>query len=179
MMNSHLTGALIFSFALVATSLQAAHEQNAVLAPHASDLVVLHGDKLVPFKESHHFLNAEYTILYFGAGWCSDCRKFSPGLVAAYKHPFLAGRPFEVLYIPQDRSEAEMRQFMIKEKMKWPALAYEKVGDAADLAKYHPKKSIPWLAVIDRAGNVLLHSESDKDAAEVLQRLEEKLKSKP
>ena len=176
-MNQCVVRALILSFALVGTSLQADPEQNAVLAPHAADLVVLDGDKLVPFK-SDHFLKAEYTILYFGAGWCSDCRKFSPGLVAAYKHPFLGRRPFEVLYISQDRSEAEMRQFMIKEKMKWPALAYDKVSSAEDLAKYHPKKSIPWLAVIDRSGSVLLHSESDKDAAEVLQRLQDKLDSK-
>ena len=176
-MNDYVVRSLIMSFALLCTGLRAVGEQNAVLAPHASDFVVLQGDKLVPFKESLPFLKAEYTILYFGAGWCSDCRKFSPGFVAAYSQS-PEQRPFEVLYIPQDRSEAEMRQFMIKEKMKWPALAYDKVGGAKDLAKYHPKKSIPWLAVIDRAGNVLLHSESDKDAAEVLQRLQEKLKSK-
>src|SRR5579864_1442781 len=149
-MNRCVVRSLILLFALLGTGLRAVGEQNVILAPHASDLVVLQGKKLVPFKHAYPFLKAEYTILYFGAGWCSDCRKFSPGLVAAYEHPFLGRRPFEVLYIPQDRSEAEMRQFMIKEKMKWPALAYEKVGGAEDLAKYHPKKSIPWLAVIDR-----------------------------
>jgi thiol-disulfide isomerase/thioredoxin len=156
--------------------LQAADKSNAVLTPHAGDLVIASGEKLVPFA-SQQFLTAPYTVLYFGAGWCSDCRKFSPKLVASYNAQTSSQRGYEVLYISQDRTEAEMRQFIMKEGMRWPAVAYDKVAGAADLNRYHPNKSIPWLAVIDRSGTVLLHSESDKDAAEVLKQLEAKIES--
>ena len=43
----------------------------------------------------------------------------------------------------------------------------------------HPNKSIPWLAVIDPQGTVLVHSESDKDGADVLKRFLDKLGDNP
>ena len=153
------------------TNARGANDQNAVAAPHAKQLVAVRGDKLAPF-DAQRFLRAPYLVLYFGAGWCPDCRKFSPSLVKAYDQQPATSRRFEVLLISQDRSEAEMRQFMTREKMRWPALAYSEVAGAKDLARYHPNGAIPWLAVIDHSGTVLLQSESDKDAEEVLKRLE-------
>ena len=153
---------------------RAAQTQNNLLTPHAGDLVCLQSDKTVPFTD-RSFFSASFTILYFSAGWCPDCRKFSPELVAAYDAQPPTHRDFEVLFISQDRSEAEMRKYMTIEKMRWPALAYDKVPTAQDLARYHPNKSIPWLAVIDRSGRVVLESESDKDASDVLKRLQNKL----
>ena len=147
---------------------------NEVVAPHAGQLVCLEGGKLVPCKDPSNF-TAPYTILFFSAGWCPDCRKFSPGLVAAYDAQPAGHRGFEVLFISQDRSEAEMHKFMATEKMHWPALAYSQVPGAHDLEKFHPKKSIPWLTVIDRSGQVKFQSESDKDANEVLKALQAKL----
>jgi hypothetical protein len=62
---------------------RAADALNSAIAPHARDLVSLQSDQSALFK-SQEFLKARYTILYFGAGWCVDCLRFSPSLVRAY-----------------------------------------------------------------------------------------------
>jgi thiol-disulfide isomerase/thioredoxin len=150
---------------------------NKVIAPHAEDLVALKGNQLVSFKPGK-FLNAPYTILYFAAGWCPDCRRFSPALVAAYDHQSAGSKRFEVLLISKDRSQIELVKYMQTEKMNWPALAFDKVEHADDLQKFHTGKGIPWLTVIDPNGEILLQSTSDKDALEVLDRLQQLVKGK-
>src|ERR1044071_8645983 len=71
---------------------------KSVLAGHADDLVALRGEKLVPF-DSGGCVKAPYTVLYFGAGWCPDCRRFSPALVDAYAHQAEGQKRFEVLLV--------------------------------------------------------------------------------
>ena len=157
--------------------LRADDSPSTVLAPHAPDLVALQGDQLAPFK-SDDFFKARYTVLYFSAGWCPDCRAFSPALVRAYDaQPKGAGR-FEVLLVSQDRTEKEMRQYMASEKMKWPALAFDKVAGAADLKKLDSGRGIPCLTILDQKGAVVLQSKSDKDAAQVLKELQDLLTAK-
>ena len=141
-------------------------ESNAAIAPHAKDLVVLQGQKLVPF-DAGQFLLAPVTILYFGAGWCPDCRKFSPKLVTAYSAQ--AGkRKFEVLLISQDKSEDGMIKFMKVEKMPWPALSFSQIHEAKDLNKLYSGKGIPCLTAINRKGEILRQSNSDQDAEQIL-----------
>jgi nucleoredoxin len=159
--------ATVFSLALAAWAASVgAGESNVVITPHAGDLVVLQNDKLVSF-DAGKFLRAPMTVLYFGAGWCPDCRKFSPKLVSAYQ---AQGREkkFEVLLIPKDKTEEGMVKFMKAEKMPWPALAFSKSAQAGDLNKFYSGKGIPCLTVIDRAGKILKQSNSDQDAAEIL-----------
>jgi thiol-disulfide isomerase/thioredoxin len=164
---------IVFGVALAAWGACAgAGESNAVLSPHAGDLVVLQNDRLVPF-DAGKFLKAPMTILYFGAGWCPDCRRFSPKLVSAYNAQ--AGeKKFEVLLIPKDKTEEEMVKFMKAEKMPWPALAFSKTAGADDLNRFYSGKGIPCLTVIDRAGKTLKQSNSDQDAAEILSSFESK-----
>jgi nucleoredoxin len=145
--------------------------RNVVIAPHAPDLVALDGQELVSFK-SEDFLRAEYTILYFGAGWCPDCRKFSPALVAAYDHQPQREKRFEVLLISRDNNAEGMLKFMRREKMRWPALAFEKVAAAEDLNRLYSGKGIPCLTVLDSNGTVVLESKDDQDANEVLAHLQ-------
>src|SRR5215813_8978694 len=107
---------------------------NVVLDRYAGDLVRLQGDQMVAVKASQ-FLNAPYTLLYFGAGWCPDCRRFSPSLVAAYDAQPKTSRRFEVLLLTMDKTEDGLRSFMRTEKMTWPALAFHKMSGADDLKK--------------------------------------------
>ena len=162
---------------VAASSGLAAEGKNPVTAAHAGDLVVLKNGKLVPFQ-STRFFEAPYTILYFGAGWCPDCRKFSPGLVSAYDEQPAGAKRFEVLLYPMDKSADEQLKFMQSEKMKWPAVAFEKLASASDLKKFYSEKGIPWLAVLDREGHLVLQSKSDQDAAEVLKEVEHLVKAK-
>jgi nucleoredoxin len=147
-----------------AVALSAA-ETNTLVAAHASDLVVLQGQALVPYDATR--LKAPVIVLYFGAGWCPDCRKFSPKLVAAYNaQP--KEKTFEVLFISRDKNEEGMLRFMKTEKMPWPALSFSKVEGADDLKKFFSGKGIPCLTIIDAQGRVLKQSASDQDAEEVL-----------
>jgi hypothetical protein len=152
----------------------AAQTGNPVLVPHAADLVALHNEQIEPFN-SGKFLNAPYTVLYYSAGWCPDCRRFSPALVDAYAHQTNGLPRFEVLLISQDKNAEGMLKYMQTEKMQWPALAYEKVKGAQDLKKLYSGHGIPCLSVINAKGDVVLQSKSDQDANEVLKELLEML----
>jgi thiol-disulfide isomerase/thioredoxin len=150
---------------------------NPVLARHADELRILRGDELVAF-DSTQFRQASYTILYFGAGWCPDCRRFSPNLVSAYDQQGAATKRFEVLLLSRDKNPQGLLQFMRSEKMKWPALAFDKLDSAQDLQRYYSGHGIPCLTVIDSTGKVVLQSKDDQDANEVLQALQNLLIAK-
>jgi nucleoredoxin len=96
----------------------------------------------VPLKPGK-FLSAPYTVLYFGAGWCPDCRRFSPALVAAYDRQTQEERRFEVLLLTMDKTPDAMLKFMRSEKMRWPALAFDKIAGAEALKKYYSGQGIP------------------------------------
>jgi thiol-disulfide isomerase/thioredoxin len=149
---------------------RAAERFNTVLSPHAQDLVILKGDQWVPFK-ADPFLEAPYTVLYFGAGWCPDCRRFSPSLVSAYNQQKPGGSRFEVLLLSVDKSAEGLLKYMQSEKMPWPALAFEKIAGAGDLKKFYSGHGYPCLTVIDSKGSILLQSKSDLDAKEILGQL--------
>ena len=169
---------LVSAMALLVFSLEstrAAGSENAVIAPHGKDLVVLRDDKLVPYQASE-FLKAPCTVLYYSAGWCPDCRRFSPDLVAAYNQQPKGQKQFEVLLVSRDKSAEGMVKFMKTEKMPWPALAFDKVEAAGDLNKYYSGHGIPCLSVIDPKGKLLLQSKSDQDATGVLNELQKLLK---
>jgi nucleoredoxin len=145
---------------------------NAVIAPYAQDLVRVKDDQLVPFKPDK-LLKAPFTALYFSAGWCPDCRRFTPALVAAYNAQRAGEKRFEVLLLTMDKTEDAMRKYMSSEKMTWPALAFAKRESAKDLQKYYSDHGIPCLTVIDPKGTVVLQSKSDQDATEVLKELQD------
>jgi thiol-disulfide isomerase/thioredoxin len=148
-----------------------ADARPAILAAHLKDLVVLRQDHLVPII-SGQLRNAPYLVLYFGAGWCPDCRRFSPALVEAYDRQDKKDAQFEVLFMTKDKSQPDMLKFMRSEKMKWPALDFNKVTAAPDLTQYYSGHGIPCLSVLDRNGKLVLQSKSDQDAAEVLGQLQ-------
>jgi thiol-disulfide isomerase/thioredoxin len=152
--------------------------RNSLIAAHDRDLVVLEGERLVAFNSSD-FPRAPYTVVYFGAGWCPDCRRFSPALVEAYNRQSASERKFEVLLVSRDRSDEGMLKFMKAEKMPWPALAFDKIASARDLEALYSGHGIPCLTVIDATGAVLIQSQSDQDAREVLNRLEALPRSRP
>src|SRR5690349_9168648 len=113
-----------------------AEPQSAAIAAHANDLVKLQGEKLVPFQ-SAQFPKAAHTVIFFSAGWCPDCRRFSPSLVKAYNQQAKSGGRFEVLLFSMDKSADGMLKYMRTEKMTWPAIAFDKIGTAEDLKKYY------------------------------------------
>ncbi|HLH52144.1 MAG TPA: thioredoxin-like domain-containing protein [Verrucomicrobiae bacterium] len=166
---------LLGALALTQACLSAIAADNAVLKSHSGDLVALEGDQLVPFKASS---TAPYTILYFGAGWCPDCRRFSPSLVKAYDNQDSHNKRFEVLLISRDRDSEGMLKYMRSEKMRWPAVAFNKAKDR-DLNRFYSGHGIPCLTLVDQAGHILIQSKDDQDGQEVLARIEQLVKTAP
>ena len=148
---------------------------NPLVAPYADSLVVLKGDKLVPLK-ADRFLRTRFIVVYFGAGWCPDCRRFSPSLVAAYDQQTANAKRFEVLLVSRDKTQEAMLKFMKTEKMTWPALDFGKVTGAQQLQELYSGHGIPCLTVLDQQGKVVLQSKSDQDGTEILRELETLLK---
>ena len=100
----------------------------------------------------------KFYALYFSAGWCPPCHVFTPKLVAFYqaaktKHP----ADFEVIFISDDRSEAEQIAYMKEMGMPWPALRFWAAKSTPNLTRYGGK-GIPRLVLVDAAGNVLSDS---------------------
>jgi nucleoredoxin len=165
-------------FGLWATGIGLGADQtkvNPVVAGYADSMVVVKGEKLVAFK-ADRFLEAPYIVVYFGADWCPDCRRFSPSLVEAYNQQAANERRFEVLLVSRDRSEEEMLKFMKTEKMTWPALAYGKIAGAQKVQELYSGQGIPCLTVLDRQGKVVLQSKSDQDGEEVLREVKRLVK---
>ncbi len=89
-------------------------------------LVVLNGRITGP-SNNPAVGQAKYIALYYGAGWCGPCHKFTPDLVAFYNEMKPKCPDFEVVFVSRDSSAAEMDNYMAEMKMPWPALRYDAV----------------------------------------------------
>jgi len=157
---------------LTAILAQAQSAGDNFLQPYRPEFVHLQAGKLEPFN-SDQFIKAPYFILFYCAGWCPDCRRFTPELVKAYAQQNPADKSYEVLLLPMDRSEEGMVENMQIQQMKWPAVAYAKFGPTHPLRKLFSAKGIPCLTVVDAKGTILFQSKSDQDAPEVLKQLQQ------
>jgi len=92
--------------------------------------------------------------LYFSAGWCGPCRKFTPSLVEYYNKTVTAHPEFEIVFVSNDKTAAEMEKYMRDMKMPWPALTFDKVAGNQALTKY-AGSGIPCLVVVDENGKVI------------------------
>lgn len=86
--------------------------------------------------------------------------RFTPNLVKFYnemkpKHP-----DFEIVYMSEDHSEAEMRKYITEMSMPWPALRYS-YAKSSRLNKY-AGTGIPCLVVLNDKGEVLSDSYEGK-----------------
>ncbi len=92
--------------------------------------------------------------IYFGAGSCSACAPFTPLLVDAYHLLEEDGRPFEVVYVSSDASEAAMFSYMQDSGMPWVAVPW-RGAKARALVDRYGVRWIPTLVVVDGAGKTI------------------------
>jgi len=119
-----------------------------------------------------------YYAIYYSAGWCGPCRRFTPDLVKFYDRNYDRYGNFEVIFVSSDRSEDDMEEYMDEAEMPWPALEFDQKKKARDLTQFS-ERGIPNLVVVDRNGKVLSTSYVDgsyRGPSTVLDELEDLVK---
>ena len=97
--------------------------------------------------------NTKYTLLYFSAYWCPPCKRFTPKFIKFY-NAYGEDRPFNVIFISSDKSEADMFTYMRETKMPWSAVPYNSPL-VKILREEFSYSGIPNLVLIDEKGNVI------------------------
>jgi thiol-disulfide isomerase/thioredoxin len=98
----------------------------------------------------------KYIAFYCGAGWCGPCHKFTPKLVQFYNEMKPKYPNFEVVFLSDDKSALEMRDYMVEMSMPFPAVRW----DAVKWTKAHKLcgAGIPCVVVIDQNDHVVSNS---------------------
>jgi thiol-disulfide isomerase/thioredoxin len=131
-------------------------EAQTIAKELTGKLVALNG-KITQPSNNPTIGQVKYIALYFGAGWCGPCHKFTPDLVGFYNEMKPKYSDFEVVFVSRDTSAAEMDNYMAEMKMPWPALRWDAVKWSTKLNKYSGP-GIPCLVVVNANGEVLSDS---------------------
>lgn len=108
----------------------------------------------------------KYYVIYHGARWCPYTQKFTPDLLALYQEMKPKRADFEVIYIPAEKSAAELQQYAKEVDFPWPAVAFQQKQKTVVLAGILGRTSLPEFWVLDRYGNVVVENlKQDRDAA--------------
>ncbi|MEM8549329.1 MAG: thioredoxin-like domain-containing protein [Verrucomicrobiota bacterium] len=148
------------------------------LTRYLESYMVVHDGAKVHRALENDIPKVDYIMLYFSAGWCPPCRKFTPSLTRFYrrnkdKHP-----NFEIIFVSSDESEEAMESYFVDYGMPWLALDYDRRKDGTVNA--FSGDGIPCLVLLDREGNVIMHSYEDgqyKGPRRVMNKLAEILES--
>ncbi|MEZ0472806.1 thioredoxin-like domain-containing protein [Luteimonas salinilitoris] len=129
-----------------------AHAQNPALrASVANALVVPDEERFEAYRWPRE---PRVIALYFGADWCTPCHAFMPELKQVYAALRSAGADTEVVYVSLDTSEREMRRYMRRQSMPWPAIDYRRLK-ALPAIRALGGPAPPNLVLIDRDGTVI------------------------
>ena len=121
----------------------------AIEAIFGTRLVNAKGQRVSPA-----ILDSKKIGIYFSAHWCPPCRAFTPKLVSVYNELKQAGKPFEIVFVSSDRTEADMYRYMKEMDMPWSAVRFgDKNRD--ELKKKYSVQGIPMLVIIDSSGKTL------------------------
>src|SRR5689334_17695490 len=95
---------LVAGLAISSPRLHAGHDQTVAGMDHQ----LIGRDGLEVSAEV--ITNKPYLFIYFSAGWCPLCQKFTPQLAEFYEKNYRNG-DFEVLFVSSDKSPEEMRSY--------------------------------------------------------------------
>jgi nucleoredoxin len=117
-------------------------------------LVFLKGKSLLPVPATR-LDGTKFYAIYYSAHWCPPCRAFTPELVEAY-NKIKARRPeFELIFVSSDQDEGAMKDYMVGDKMPWPALKYSDARSGRLLPRPDNERGIPNLVFVDADGKDL------------------------
>jgi thiol-disulfide isomerase/thioredoxin len=120
-------------------------------------LEVLRDKDLVPFEPGDR-LEPEFYLVYFGAGWCGPCRRFSPGFVESYGQLKRAvGDRFEVIFASWDESVGGQIDYVKEAHMPWPVIKFRMAREIRAISRWEGN-GIPCLVVLTPNGELLYHT---------------------
>jgi thiol-disulfide isomerase/thioredoxin len=128
---------------------------NSVIANLLMGKLVVPGEN--GFADFSPNSTPDYYAIYFSAGWCGPCHRFTPKLVSFYHQMKPLHGNFEVIFVSNDRSERAMLGYMHDLSMPWPAVRFAEIRGLPEIGKYEGS-GIPCLVIIDAQGNVLADS---------------------
>lgn len=102
----------------------------------------------------------DYVFIYYSAHWCPPCRAFTPVLVKFYNEN-KGKSSFEIIFVSNDRSEKDMKEYMSSMSMPWPAVEYKAIAKSG-IGKF-AGNGIPCLVLFDRDRNVVADSFRGKE----------------
>ena len=130
----------------------AAAPSDAVARQHISaSLVRPEAERMRPYRWQRE---PEFVLLYFGADWCAACHALSPELIQLRTALRQAGADTEVVYVSLDESEAQMRRYMRRQNMPWPALDRRRAKGIPGLRRLQGIAP-PNVVLLDRQGRPL------------------------
>lgn len=99
----------------------------------------------------------ELYLVYFSAGWCGPCHRFTPSLIKTYQRwqATLPGR-VEVVFVSNDYTAQEQARYAREAGMPWPMLEFSQLGRAKVIERW-AGNGIPCLVAVTRDGEVLFH----------------------
>jgi len=155
----------------------------------ALQIATLIEDKLVSSDGSafsSHVPSIQYYIFYYSARWCPSCHAYTPELVKWYSQFQPAHPNFELIFVSEDTSEAEMLAYMKEMAVPWPAMRYDQLAHSSDFqgpgVERYAGNGIPYLALVDASGKLLAKSYEDKnmvDPTPVMDEIATLTKNKP
>ncbi|MDE0569039.1 MAG: thioredoxin-like domain-containing protein [Verrucomicrobiales bacterium] len=162
-MNKAVTNTIIILLAVIGNSI-AQNEKKSPRLPGAVIIAEALAGKLVSVDQGsfqRHSLDPEKAIdhflFYYSANWSPNCLKFTPELIKFYTKAKKEAANFEVIFVSRDDSEKEMLDYMIEQKMPWPAIRFEDLTNLRFL-KEVSGRGVPSLAVLDSRGLILAQS---------------------
>ena len=117
-------------------------------------LVAVNGKRVGKFAME---AEPKYYAFYFSAHWCPPCRSFTPKLVDFYNSSEGKKKDFEIIFVSRDNDEKSMEEYMLGDKMPWPAISFRNVERMKEIQKF-AGRGIPCLVLVDAEGKVISHS---------------------
>ncbi|ELU18880.1 hypothetical protein CAPTEDRAFT_180186 [Capitella teleta] len=96
----------------------------------------------------------DVVCFYFSAGWCPPCREFTPTLAGIHREATRQGAPIRVIYVPFDKSEECLWQYVDSQHGDWLIVPLEDPL-IANLVERYGVGSVPKLIVISGKGEVI------------------------